>query len=47
MNNILVLRIGNICRSPVAEAVFKQQFPEKKSGQLGWQHFLPIPLMTR
>ena len=30
MNNILVLCIGNICRSPVAEAMSIQQFPEKK-----------------
>ena len=29
MQNILVLCIGNICRSPIAEALLKQQFPEK------------------
>ena len=30
MNNILVLCVGNICRSPLAGAMFKQPFPEKK-----------------
>ena len=29
MKNILVLCIGNICRSPIAEALLKQQFPDK------------------
>ena len=29
MNHILTLCIGNICRSPIAEALLKQQFPEK------------------
>lgn len=29
MNNILVVCIGNICRSPVAEAMLKKAFPEK------------------
>ena len=35
MNNILVLCIGNICRSPTAEALLKQQFPEKKIWSAG------------
>ena len=30
MNNILVVCVDNICRSPIAEAMFKKQFPEKK-----------------
>ena len=29
MKRILALCIGNICRSPIAEALLKQQFPEK------------------
>lgn len=29
MKNILVLCIGNICRSPLAEAMLKKEFPEK------------------
>lgn len=29
MNNILFICIGNICRSPVAEGLFKQALPEK------------------
>lgn len=29
MDNILVVCIGNICRSPVAEALIKRQLPDK------------------
>ena len=29
MNHILVVCVGNICRSPVAEAMLKKAFPEK------------------
>ena len=29
MKNILVLCIGNICRSPIAEELLKQHFPDK------------------
>jgi len=29
MNTILLVCIGNICRSPVAEALLKRHFPEK------------------
>ncbi len=29
MKNILVLCVGNICRSPIAESLLKQQFPDK------------------
>ena len=29
MKNILTLCIGNICRSPIAEALLKQHFPDK------------------
>lgn len=28
-NNILVVCVGNICRSPMAEALLKQRFPDK------------------
>ena len=35
MNNILLLCVGNICRSPIAEALFKQQFPDKKVWSAG------------
>ena len=35
MNNILLLCVGNICRSPIAEGLFKQQFPEKKIWSAG------------
>jgi len=29
MKSIVVVCVGNICRSPVAEALLKQQFPDK------------------
>ena len=29
MKSILVLCIGNICRSPIAEVMFKKEFPDK------------------
>jgi len=29
MKNILTLCIGNICRSPIAEALLKREFPDK------------------
>ena len=29
MKNILVLCIGNICRSPIAEAMLQKEFPDK------------------
>tara|TARA_R110001599_G_scaffold18608_1_gene72189 strand:+ start:253 stop:699 length:447 start_codon:yes stop_codon:yes gene_type:complete len=34
-NNILVLCQGNICRSPVAEALLKRQWPTKKIQSAG------------
>lgn len=35
MNAILVVCVGNICRSPVAEALLKAQFPDKKVWSAG------------
>src|SRR3546814_14434338 len=35
MNRILLVCIGNICRSPVAEALLKQQFPDKTVSSAG------------
>ena len=35
MKHILTLCIGNICRSPIAEALLKQQFPEKNVWSAG------------
>ena len=35
MQNILVLCIGNICRSPIAEALLRQQFPDKTIASAG------------
>ena len=35
MKHILILCVGNICRSPTAEALLKQEFPEKKIWSAG------------
>jgi protein-tyrosine phosphatase len=35
MNNILVLCLGNICRSPMAEGLLKRAFPEKSVRSAG------------
>lgn len=35
MKHILILCVGNICRSPIAEALLKQEFPEKKIWSAG------------
>lgn len=35
MQHILTLCIGNICRSPIAEALLQQQFPDKKIWSAG------------
>lgn len=37
MQNILVLCIGNICRSPLAEAMLKDQLPGRKIWSAGLQ----------
>ena len=34
-NNILVVCVGNICRSPMAEALLKQRFPNKNVDSAG------------
>ncbi|MBX3655497.1 MAG: low molecular weight phosphotyrosine protein phosphatase [Ramlibacter sp.] len=35
MNNILVICVGNICRSPVAEGMLKAQLPQSKVWSAG------------
>src|SRR5690606_32586263 len=35
MNRILLVCIGNICRSPVAEALLQQAFPDKTVSSAG------------
>jgi protein-tyrosine phosphatase len=35
MNAILVVCVGNICRSPVAEALLKKHFPDKRIWSAG------------
>jgi len=34
-DNILVVCVGNICRSPIAEALLKEQYPQKKVDSAG------------
>lgn len=34
-DNILVVCVGNICRSPIAEALLKEQYPQKKIDSAG------------
>tara|TARA_R110002073_G_scaffold192387_1_gene351160 strand:+ start:1584 stop:2015 length:432 start_codon:yes stop_codon:yes gene_type:complete len=34
-DNILVVCVGNICRSPMAEAILKQQYPQKTIDSAG------------
>lgn len=43
MNHILVLCMGNICRSPVAEAILKHQFPEKNVWSAGLEALVGNP----
>lgn len=43
MNNILVVCIGNICRSPVGEALLKQAFPEKNIWSAGLGALIGYP----
>ena len=35
MNNILVVCVGNICRSPIGEVLLKQQYPDKHIDSAG------------
>ncbi|WP_201597426.1 low molecular weight protein-tyrosine-phosphatase [Psychrobacter vallis] len=34
-DNILVVCVGNICRSPIAEALLKEQYPQKRIDSAG------------
>lgn len=34
-NNILVVCVGNICRSPIAEALLKERYPQKNIDSAG------------
>ena len=43
MQNVLVLCIGNICRSPIAEALLRQQFPDKTISSAGLGALLGYP----
>ena len=43
MQNILVLCIGNICRSPIAEALLRQQFPDKTISSAGLGALMGYP----
>ena len=43
MNNILLVCIGNICRSPVAEALLKREFPDKDVRSAGMAAMIGRP----
>lgn len=43
MNNILTICVGNICRSPVAEALLRQQLPGHKVWSAGLQAMIGEP----
>ncbi len=43
MKTILTLCVGNICRSPIAEALLKQQFPEKTIWSAGLSALIGMP----
>lgn len=43
MNTILVICIGNICRSPMAEALLKRAFPEKTIHSAGLHAMIGFP----
>ena len=43
MNNILTVCIGNICRSPVAEALLKKHLPGRKIWSAGLQAVVDRP----
>lgn len=43
MQHILVLCIGNICRSPIAEALLRQQFPGKAVWSAGMDALVGKP----
>lgn len=43
MNNILTVCVGNICRSPVAEALLKDQLPGRKVWSAGLQAVVGHP----
>jgi protein-tyrosine phosphatase len=41
--NILIVCVGNICRSPMAEALFKQAYPEKSISSAGMEGLVGYP----
>ena len=43
INTILVICIGNICRSPMAEGLLKQAFPDKKISSAGIDAMVGYP----
>lgn len=43
MKNILILCIGNICRSPLAEALFAQRFPSLNVSSAGLSAMVGYP----
>jgi len=42
--NILVICVGNICRSPIAEALLKQQYPNKQVDSAGLSAVVGSPV---
>lgn len=43
-DNILVVCVGNICRSPIAEALLKQQYPQKNIDSAGLSAIVGNPV---
>jgi protein-tyrosine phosphatase len=47
INNILVVCIGNICRSPMAEYFLKQEFPHLQIESAGISGLMVMQPMTK